>query len=142
MTAQFQQNDVRFQYPENWELDRQDTDGGWTVSIQSPGTAFFLLSYDTDMPEPELMADTALEALRSEYPGLESDEAVESVAGQPAVGHDVRFFSLDLTNTGWLRSFYGASGTLLAMWQINDLELERTGPVLRAMCASIQLDEE
>jgi hypothetical protein len=123
-------------------MDRQDTDGGWTVSIQSPGTAFFLLSYDAETPDAELMADTALEALRSEYPGLESDEAVDSLAGQPAVGHDVRFFSLDLTNTCWLRSFYGGAGTLLAMWQINDLELDRVGPVLRAMCASIQLDEE
>jgi hypothetical protein len=142
MTAQFKQDGIQFLYPENWEMDRQDTDGGWTVSVQSPETAFFMLSYDADMPEPERMADTALEALRSEYPGLESDEAVESLAGQPAVGHDVRFFSMDLTNTCWLRSFYGGSGTVLVMWEANDLELDRLGPVLRAMCASIKLEEE
>jgi hypothetical protein len=142
MTAQFREDGIRFLYPENWEMDRQDTDAGWTVSVQSPGTAFFLVSYDREMPDTELMADTALEALRSEYPGLESDAAVESLAGQPAIGHDVQFFSLDLTNTCWLRSFYSHSGTVLVMWQANDLELDRMGPVLRAMCASIQLDEE
>jgi hypothetical protein len=142
MPAQFQQDGIRFLYPENWELDRQDNDAGWTVSVQSPGTAFFLISYDAERPEADLMADTALEALRSEYPGLESDPAVESLAGQPAVGHDVQFFSLDLTNTCWLRSFYTGSGTVLVMWQANDLELDRMGPVLRAICASIQVDEE
>src|SRR5579864_5379297 len=140
MPARFDENGIRFQYPENWEVDRQETDGGWTVSVQSPGTAFFMLSYDADMPELELMADTALEALRSEYPGLDSDAAVDSLAGQPAVGHDVRFFSLDLTNTCCLRSFYTDTGTVLMMWQANDLELDRLGPVLKAICASIQVD--
>jgi hypothetical protein len=141
MAAQFHRDGIRFMYPENWQMDRQDTDAGWTVSVQSPGTAFLLVSYDADMPEADLMADTALEALRSEYPSLESDKAVESLAGQPAVGHDVQFFSFDLTNTGWLRSFYSGSGTVLVMWQANDLELDRVGPVLRAICASIQVEE-
>ena len=142
MTVQFKENGIQFLYPENWQLDRQATEAGWTVSVQSPGTAFFLVSYDAEMPDPELMADTALEALRSEYPSLESDQAVASLAGQPAVGHDVQFFSFDLTNTGWLRSFYANAGTVLVMWQANDLELDRLGPVLRALCASIALTEE
>jgi hypothetical protein len=142
MAAQFSEDGIRFQYPENWQLDREETGAGWTVSVQSPGTAFFLVSYDADMPDTELMADTALEALRSEYPGLEADQAVDSLAGEPAVGHDVQFFSFDLTNTCWLRSFYSGSGTVLAMWQANDLELERVEPVLRAISASITLDEE
>ena len=142
MTARFEQDGIRFQYPENWEIDRQEIDGGWTVSVQSPATAFFMLSYDAAMPESELMADTALGVLRAEYPGLDADGAVDSVAGQPAIGYDVRFFSLDLTNTGWLRSFNTIAGTVLVMWEANDLELDRSGPVLRAICASIQLDEE
>ena len=88
------------------------------------------------------MAQTALEALRGEYADLEADDCVESVAGLPAVGHDVRFFSLDLTNTCWIRSFYSGRGTVLAMWQINDLELEQHEPVLRAICASIKVEED
>jgi hypothetical protein len=142
MTARFDQDGIRFQYPENWELDRQESDGGWTVSVQSPGTAFFLISYDAAMPDSELMADTALAALRSEYPDLDAEEAVDSVAGQPAVGHDVRFFSLDLTNTCWLRSLYTATGTALVMWEVNDLELDQVGLVLRAMVASLRIDAD
>src|SRR5713226_6062171 len=121
MPGVFHEDGIRFQYPENWQLTQEETETGWTVSVQSPNTAFFLLTYDADMPEVGFMADTALEALRAEYPDLEADEAIESLAGQPAVGHDIRFFSLDLTNTCCTRSFYSETGTILVMWQATDL---------------------
>lgn len=142
MPATFAENGLSFQYPESWALQREETENGWTVSLQSPDTAFLMVSYDREMPDTELMAQTALEALETEYPGLESDERFESVAGQPAYGHDIRFFSFDLTNTCWTRSFYCGQGTVLVLWQANDLELERLGPVLRAMCASMRVDED
>jgi hypothetical protein len=142
MSARFAEDGVQFQYPENWELERQETDSGWTVSVQSPSTAFFMLSYDANRPDTAKMADTALEALRSEYPGLDADAAVDSLAGQPAVGHDVRFFSLDLTNSCWLRSFHAGSGTVLVLWEANDLELDTVGRVLQAMAISIQIDDD
>jgi hypothetical protein len=142
MTVAFHERGVRFQYPENWSLERSDDETGWTVSVQSPRTAFFLISVNEDMPTTEEVAQTALEALRSEYPELEADDCVDTVAGQPAVGHDIQFFSLDLTNTCSTRSFYSQSGTVLVMWQANDLELEAYEMVLRAMCASIQLDDD
>ena len=58
------------------------------------------------------------------------------------VGHLIRFFSLDLTNTCWTRSFYSSEGTVLVLWQVNDLELEQAEPVLRAICSSFQVDTD
>jgi hypothetical protein len=142
MVAIFHEDGLTFQYPENWQLQRDDNDNGWTVSLQSPETAFLMVSFDSDMPDTEAMAQTALEALQEEYPNLEADECVESVAGQPACGHDIRFFSFDLTNTCWSRSFYCGPGTVLVLWQANDLELERVEPVLKAICASLKVDED
>ena len=83
------------------------------------------------------MANTALEALRTEYPELEEEDAVESLAGQPALGHNIRFFSLDLTNTCCTRCFYTDTGTIFVMWQANDLELESIEPIFRAFCAVV-----
>jgi len=142
MAALFQEGGIRFQYPENWTLEREDSDGGWSVAVQSPDTAFFLVSLDAGLPPLESVLATALDALREEYPDLETDETVDTLAGQPAVGHEGQFTSLDLTNTCWLRSFYSADGTVLVMWQANDLELERVEPVLRAICASLRAEEE
>ena len=142
MPGQFDDNGIRFKYPENWQLERAATDAGWTVSLQSPGTAFLMLSLREDLPTPGEMAETALAALKEEYSELEAEECVDSLAGQPAFGHNIHFFSLDLTNTCWTRSFYSASGTVLVLCQTSDLELEKNGPVLRAICASLEVDEE
>jgi hypothetical protein len=49
---------------------------------------------------------------------------------------------MDLTNTCWTRSFYSARGTVLVLCQINDLELDTNEPILRAMCASLELEDE
>jgi hypothetical protein len=88
------------------------------------------------------MADTALEALREEYQDLEAEDCVDLMAGKSAVGHDIRFFSFDLTNTCWTRSFDSPRGTVLVMAQVNDLEHETNEPLLRAICKSIAVDEE
>ena len=141
MVAEFDASGIHFKYPENWQLEREDNEEGWTVSVQSPETAFLMLSLREDMPSTDQLADTALEALREEYPDLEADDCVDSLAGQPAVGHDIRFFSLDLTNTCWTRSFYSSRGTVLVMCQFNDLESEKNEAVLRAICASLEVED-
>lgn len=141
MPLLFECDGIRFQYPENWKLEREESETGWTVSLQSPATAFLVLSLDAEMPDLDNVADTALEAMREVYPELEAEECVDSVGGQPAVGHDIRFFSLDLTNTCWTRSFYSPGGTVLLMCQVNDLESEMNEKVLRAICASLQVED-
>jgi hypothetical protein len=141
MVKTFEEDGISFQYPDNWQLEREEADGGWTVSVQSPGTAFLVVSFDEGMPPAEDVAETALEALRSEYPELEAEDQVETLAGQMAVGHDIRFFSFDLTNTCWTRSFLTDEGTVLVMCQTNDLELDTNGPVLKAICASLKVEE-
>ena len=138
MAARFHDDGITFQYPENWVLEREDHEAGWTVSVQSPDTAFFIITFDAEAPDIASMADSALETLKVEYPGLEAEPKVESIAGQPAVGHDVRFFSFDLTNTAGIRSFRSETGTVLVLWQFTDLEQEQSEPVLKAICASIQ----
>ena len=142
MGRQFKEGGVSFSYPENWRLEREESETGWTVSLQSPQTAFVVVACDGSMPSAEDVARTTLEALQSEYPGMEADAAVDTLAGQMAVGHDIRFFSFDLTNTCWTRSLYSDSGTLLVMCQANDLELEDYEPVMRAICSSLQVEQE
>ena len=141
MVKQFDEDGVSFRYPDDWTLEREETESGWTASLQSKETAFLVVTLDRGMPEPERMAAAALEALKSEYPGLDADAAVDLLAGEMAVGHDIAFFSFDLPNTAWTRSLYCGAGTLLLYWQANDLELPATEPVLKAICASLKVEE-
>jgi hypothetical protein len=142
MAAHFEDGGIRFRYPENWKLEREENEAGWTVSVQSPDTAFIMVCFRDDESTPDEMAIAALAALKEEYPELEAEESVDSLGGQSATGYDVRFFSLDLSNTCFLRSFYSSEGTVLILWQANDLELERIEPVLRAICTSIEVEED
>jgi hypothetical protein len=141
MPQLFQEAGIRFQYPDSWQLTREEAESGWTVSVQSPDTAFFMLTFDEGMPDPDEVADTVLEALRADYPSLDAEDALQTLAGQPALGHNIRFFSLDLTNTACTRCFYSDTGTILVMWQANDLELDQVEPIFKAMCASLRVEE-
>ena len=129
--AHFDAGGIRFQYPENWQLEREEHEAGWSVSVQSLETAFLLITVNAELPEVE----------RADYPDLEADAYVDTLAGQPAIGHEMHFLSLDLTNTCWTRGIYTPEGTALVMWQISDLELETNGLVLRAICASLEVVE-
>lgn len=142
MVALFEETGIRVRYPENWRLERADHENGWTVTLQSPDSAFLMLSVNEEMPSIDQVAETALSALREDYPELEADDCIDSLAGQPAVGHDIRFFSLDLTNTCWTRCFYSSQGTVLVLCQVNDLDLDQYEPILRAICASLEIEDE
>jgi hypothetical protein len=142
MTQQYQADGISFRYPDDWQLDREENEDGWTVLLQSPGTAFMTLTCDHSSASTEEIARAALEALKADYPALEAQPQVDTLAGQMAIGHDIQFFSLDLTNTCWTRSIYSESGAVLVLCQTNDLELEEYEPVLRAICASLKVEEE
>ena len=141
MSRQFQDDGISFRYPESWTMEREENEDGWTVLLQSPGTAFMTLTCDNSGASAEEVAEATLEALRADYPALDAQPKVDTLAGQMAVGHDIQFFSLDLTNTCWTRSVYSEAGTVLVLCQTNDLELEEFEPVLRAICASIKIEE-
>ncbi len=142
MSQQYQADGVSFRYPDDWRLDREESEDGWTVLLQSPGTAFLTLTCDQSGASKEEIAAAALEALQEDYPALEASPQVDTLAGQMAVGHDIQFFSLDLTNTCWTRSIDSAAGVMLLLCQTNDLELEQYEPALRAICASLTVEEE
>lgn len=141
MPATFEHDGVCFLYPENWTLDRGEHETGWSATVESNDTAFFSLSYHRGETDMAALADSALAALREEYPVVDSDPALETLAGVPAVGHDVRFISLDLTNTAWIRAFACEDGCVLVLCEINDLELDKNGPVLKAICKSIAIED-
>ncbi len=142
MAAVFEGGGIRFFYPENWTLEEGPTEEGWSVTLQSPRTAFMLVNIYPDRPAVQKVLDTTLGALREDYPDLEAVDTTEKIARHRAQGLDVQFFSMDLTNSCWIRSFRTPAKTILILCQANDLELEYAEPVLRAIRASLELAEE
>jgi len=139
----FTRSGVTFRYPANWDLDTEEAaDGGWTVTLQSPETAFLLVSLRPDADDPAQVADEALEALRAEYKELDAENAVETFAGQLTIGHDIDFMTVDTPITCWTRCLEAPEGPLLVMCQTSEYDREANEPILRAICASFRIEEE
>lgn len=139
MSQLYKNATLEFLYPDGWRLDESQSEEGTTASLQSPYSMFVLVScYDGKNKASEL-ADQALQTMAEEYEELDSEVIRESIGSKPAVGHDVNFFSLDLTNTCWIRAFPAGDETVLIFAQTSDLDLERGALAFRAICASLKL---
>ena len=130
----FDDNGIRFQHPDDWTVEVTADGAVTTVALHAPGDlSFALVTTDDDRPAPAEVADLALEAMREEYPTLDALPALETIAGYHAVGHDVEFISLDMTNTCAIRVFQTTRRTVLLFGQSSDLAEEDAGHVLAAI---------
>ena len=57
MAREFARDGIRLQYPDNWTVEAEDTEDGWSASIMSPDTAFLMLSHYPDDYTPAALAD-------------------------------------------------------------------------------------
>lgn len=140
----FDRDGVHFRYPANWTAEFNDADeaGGWAITIESPGTAFLLVALRPDADTPADLADQTLAALREEYEDLEAENALQSLAARPAIGHDIDFLTLDTPIVCWTRCLDTPAGPLLVMCQTSELDRGENEPVLRAVCASLTVVAE
>ncbi|MBY0229090.1 MAG: hypothetical protein K2W96_07425 [Gemmataceae bacterium] len=132
---------LSFPVPEDWKFDDERAADGWTLTLQSAGTAFAVVRLDRNLPDPEEMIEAAMEALRAEYRDLEEEPALETIAGDMAHGTDLEFLSLDVPTTCWLRGFHGPAGTVLVMCQVSDLDRVENEPALRAITSGMRTEE-
>jgi hypothetical protein len=141
MSDTFDRDGVRFRYPTDWQFDIEEEGDAWTASLQSPGTAFLVVSYVPDTDDPSELVEAAVEGLRAEYPDLDAEDAIDTLAGQPAIGADVNFVHFDLTNTCWVRAVPAVDGAVLVLAQCTDEELDTEGAALRQVMASMTVEE-
>lgn len=136
----FTRGGVRFRHPTDWTLDTDDDGAAWAVTASSPDTAFVLASVRPDAAGPGELADETLAALKGEYPDLEAEPVVQGIGGQPAVGYDVDFLTVDTSTVCLIRSLMTPDGPLLLLAQVSDLDREANEPLLRAVLASVQVE--
>lgn len=129
---------ISFQYPENWTLDEEDAlAGNKSVTVYSPGGAFWSVSIHPREADPRQLADDAIEAMKGVYEGLESEITQETIAGRELVGGNLYFFCLDLTNTAIVRCLRTNQASYVLFWQAEDREFDKLDPVFRAMAVSL-----
>jgi hypothetical protein len=135
----YEDDGLRFEYPSDWTLEVTDDGPTTTVSVEAPGgLAFALVRTDESRPDPDEVADEALEAMREDYPDLDAVPAVETVHEHRAIGHDVEFFSLDFANAASIRCFRTPRRTVLMLGQWSDLGDERLPELVHSVIRSLE----
>ena len=138
MMSVYEQHGVRFEYPGNWTIDDDQSDQSQTtITVLSPGGAFWTLSVlpsDIDLPS---MLKTVLDTLDDEYEDLDSVAVGDQVESQAMVGYDVNFYCLDLTNSAMIRGFQTLRASYVLLCQAEDHEFSQVKLVFDAMTTSL-----
>ena len=138
MPARFDRLGVSFQYPDNWTLDDSDARlGRQSVTVYSPGGAFWSVAIHSGSAKPAKLAAAVVEAMKKEYAWLEADETRETLAGHDLLGYNLAFYCLDMINTAQIRSLTIAQTTYTIFCQAEDREFERLQMVFQAMTVSL-----
>jgi hypothetical protein len=128
---------LAFDYPDNWSVDTDDSEGRYaTVTVYAPGGGFWSVSGHAPGGDPRDLSATVVGQMRKEYQDLDAEEAADEVAGRDLPGFDMNFYCLDLTNTAQVRTLTTPGGVYLIFCQAEDREWDEIAPVFKAMTTS------
>ena len=140
MTEWYEDDGVRFAYPESWELTREvEESGAVMLTVSGEGTSFWTLAIYPGATSAAKLVESAVLAYREEYEEADVYSIEGSMCGFPFEGWDVEFVCLELINTATLRAFETPGFTAVVLYQGNDGELQETRSVLEAISGSLSL---
>ncbi|MEC9008848.1 MAG: hypothetical protein VX877_06265 [Planctomycetota bacterium] len=140
MTEWYDDDGVRFAFPESWELTREDEEPGVVMlSVTGDGTSFWTLALYTGVTAASQLIETAVDAYREEYEEVDVYPVEGSLCVFPCEGCDVEFVCLELINTASLRAFETPGFAAVVLYQGTDHELRETRSVLEAITSSLSL---
>lgn len=130
-----------FRVPPGWEVDEERQGDDFTVTVRpldSSLTAFWSLTVMLGRPAPQTALRTILSAYEEEYAELDAYPVDEQVAGRQAVGRDLEFVCLELTNSAGVRVFRTRDFTGVVLYQSTDTEWEDCSPAFRLITGSLE----
>ena len=144
MNETFERDRIAFRYPRNWSAEtHEDAEGGgWAVTVSSPDTAFFLASLQPAARDPGELVDQSLAALKGEYKELDWEDVMETVSGQPSIGFNADFLTVDTATSCRVRCLDTFAGPLLLLAQVSDFDRDANDPVLSAIIQSLNVEVE
>jgi len=139
MAAAFHKTGISFQYPDNWTLEEEQgcEEGAGSVTVFSPGGAFWSVAVHSPSVDPNDLAKAAVAAMKDEYQEIETERTGESIADCQMIGYDLNFYYLDLTNTAQVRSLRTSGATYIVFCQAEDREFDELEAVFRAITFSL-----
>lgn len=142
LMAVYKEHGVRFEYPDGWELSHEHHDEDFTVTVESGGTAFWMLSVLAGRPTAEDVVAAALESFKTEYDSLDIYESADRICLLPTVATEVDFYELEMVNRASLRACETDATTIFVLSQMADTEREEIEPQLKAISDSLMCESD
>lgn len=140
VTQAYSGNGVQFRYPPGWTVEEETGPEQTTITVQSPGTAYWTLSLFAERPDPEQIVSSVMTAYEELYEDLDVYESDVQFLGAPALARDLDFVCLDLVSSVSLIVFQSLNHTVLVLFQGEDRELKKTRPLLELMTQTLLCD--
>ena len=137
MQSTYDSYGVRFRYPSEWELSEQRDGEQISITVSSPGTAFWTVSLFPNCPEPDDIVAAVLDAFHDEYSEMDEYPSQVRICKRPTVARDIDFVCLELLNMAGVRAFRARDFTVLVLYQLTEGEREQSGPVLERITRSL-----
>ena len=138
MPAVYDKSQVRFQYPDNWELaDEVDDSGQHAVSVHAPSGAFWSVTVHDRRITPDDLIEQVNSILSAEYEEFEAEPVIETIGPVEAVGYDMHFFCGHALVSAQSRVMHRGDQTVLVLCQAEDAEFERLAMVFQAITVSM-----
>ena len=83
LMAVYEEHGVRFEYPDGWEISHEHHEDDFTVTVESDGTAFWMLSVLAGRPVAEDVIAAALESFKAEYDSMDIYETADRICMLP-----------------------------------------------------------
>lgn len=131
----------QFRYPSGWFIDEDRDPDELTVTVRpdvDDGTAFWSVTIMLQRPPVQSAMRTIVRAFEDEYSEIDTYPAEQEIAGRRAVGRDLEFVCLELTNTAGVRVFRTKEFTAVVLFQATDSELEQVQSAFRLMTGSLE----
>jgi hypothetical protein len=140
----FERDGISFRYPADWtaEVDEDADGGGWSVTVSSPDTAFFMASLQPEAADGGDLADQVLATMRVEYKEFDAEDVMETICGLPAVGFNADFLTVDTATSCRVRGLDSLAGPLVLLAQVSDFDRDKNDPVLRAIVKSLDVETD
>jgi len=138
MVATYDRHGIRFLYPDNWTVQEDSPEPhAHCVTLQSPGSGFWMLQILDSAVSLERLASEAMESIQQDYEEVEVVAADEDIAGTALSGYDLHFYCFDFLISANVRSFSLGDHPCVLLSQAEDGEFAKIAPVFTAITASL-----
>ncbi len=138
MTGIYEKHDVRFLYPENWRLSKDDEGQmPWLISLETPNGGLWSVSIYPAHSDATELVNNSVQALKQQYEEVEVNETTSDVAGKTAMGVDAYFYYLDFLIAVQIRVVATKRYTFVFYNQAESREFDQSLMVFHAIATSV-----